>query len=241
MTHYDPEKTAARETPLTESLIKYASGQYDVAIVQTLSLPNVGLANLDALEHCQMLTSLDVSCNFLRGPLPKFDATTSALCTTLKFLDLSHNELDNIEAITSLRGVEVLRLEANLLDSLDAVMCVTAMPKLRRVYFDKNPFVAKSPKYREALLSASTTLRCVDGEYLAAEGQALRRERERVVECGLEDIVIPPSKPWIRDDFFERTLTEPSQVQLSEEKNFRAVVNEFKRLLEHAEGMVEKK
>eukprot|EP00759_Apiculatamorpha_spiralis_P057379 PhF_6_TR8626/c0_g1_i2/m.13463 len=231
--HSDPE--TQKPVPMTKSLLQYVSGQYDTAIIQTLSLPNMGIQSIDCLEECTMLTYLDLSGNKISS-LVKNCCSFESLGPTLRYLDLSANNLTSAEPpLQQLKCLEVLKLHNNKIDTLESILTMSAaLLKLRRLQLTGNPFVTQNPKYREPLFQAFKNIRGIDGEYFSEVGTQIRKTKEQSVALGDDDVTLPPSKPWLSDGFFDRVLIEPNQLILSEEKNFRAVMNEMKRLLEKA-------
>ena len=224
MSHVDPtEESAHRSAVMSESLLKFVSGQYDVAIIQTLTLSHMGIRVMDGLENCAMLTALDLSHNSIPSITDKLADFVGA---TLRVLDLSHNQITRCDALHGqFRSLEILHLHHN---RIDGDVPSLPLPKLRRLTIAGNPFTTSSPNYRERLMASTKSLRAVDGEHFSDVGQTLRRTS---VAVGDDDVVLPPTRPWISPDVFEKVLTESSTLQLTEEKNFKVVMAEMKRLL----------
>ena len=90
---------------LDEGLIKLASGQFDVASVQNLSLPGLGFQKVQNLEGCLSLTSVDFSGNNLVAC-----AGFEPIANQLRILNLSKNRIDNLAGLREMVALEVLML-----------------------------------------------------------------------------------------------------------------------------------
>jgi len=204
----EADEGKARVTVMSESLLKYVGGQYDVAIIQTLTLSHMGIRVIDGLSSCALLTSLDISHNSITA-LPA-DSLAESLGGTLRNFDISHNLLSHVEGIHHLKSIEILRLDYNKIEEFPII----TLPKLRRLYVQGNPFVTSGgPNYRDRFMVASKSLHAVDGEYFAEVGQCIRKEQARAVEAGEDDVVLPQSRPWLSDGFFDKVLTDPATLQ----------------------------
>lgn len=95
-----------------------------------LNVSNQELSDIDEIEYCINITSLDLSHNQLSNiyTLQFLDRLTS--------LDLSHNPIHDIDLLKNLDSLETLYLENN---DLESVEILTAQPSLKFVTLYGNP------------------------------------------------------------------------------------------------------
>ena len=240
-------------TIISEELLKLASGTFEVSIIQSLNLSNLRIRTVQAFERCESLHTLDMSRNELATfgpaaaptassseppipssttilttsniapPAPAIGRPLAAMAATLRFLDLSYNQLESIAALSQFRRLESLKLHGNRLDSLEAdvVAPLQGLPALKVLTLQMwsypnsatvsgdgeptivatNPLCTSTPRGEYVRVMAATfgaRLRCLDGHYFNKE---------------LEDPFIRPNAV---DDAFANWQPPPHRAWLSE-------------------------
>ena len=94
--------------------------------LQSLSLPDAGLTNVDALQS--IATNLK-TLNLSGDPLT--DLTTVGQLTTLTSLDLSNDGLTDVTALSNLMGLTMLNLANNKLTDVSALRDLTSLTQLQ--------------------------------------------------------------------------------------------------------------
>jgi len=123
-----PKKPSGKRVPTHSELVKGAQTD-DLSEAVTMDLHNVGVEEVDGLEVCPKLKSLDLSFNKIQDmknldcmtdlrELKLYDNRIKYLkglltLTALQSLDLSGNRIEYIEGITHLKQVTTLRLAHN--------------------------------------------------------------------------------------------------------------------------------
>lgn len=106
----------------------------DPAMLNTLEgeldLSDWDIHDLDGIEHCQSLTSLNLSHNAIDNVYPLKDLLK------LESLDLSENDLEDADWLAELSNLKELDLSAN---DIDDVAFLDRMPSLRYVDLTGNP------------------------------------------------------------------------------------------------------
>ncbi|CUG87119.1 leucine-rich repeat protein, putative, partial [Bodo saltans] len=202
---------------LSERLIKYATGQFDPALIHTATLRMLTISSIhaDAFARCnEYLTTLDLSRNLLttiRG-LEHLNA--------LVYLDLSFNQLTSVHELSKwCPSLEVLHLEGNCIASMEAIGCFDSavMPKLRALYLQDrdgefaNPVCCPSGGREEYVAFAAAHfqhIRCLDGHYFNRHDVHPRY----VQGSNDEEVKLPDCPPWIGDDYFGNALLEAAKI-----------------------------
>eukprot|EP00906_Rhabdomonas_costata_P027505 RCo039052 len=232
---------------VTPELMRIASGQFDLAVVQDLSLRGLGLSRLQGLHELTSLTSLDLSHNLLSHV-----EGLESLGPRLTRLDLQHNRLSSLEGLQGLTSLQTLLLQGNALASLAAAeTALAALPALRVLYLQNrdgsgaNP-VCKEPTYQAAVRKRLAKLACLDGQYFLKDGLELSELRQRVCDVEPPQVVLPPSVPWIPDEdsYWDNVcLPEPkpgaAPVASRPEVQFKAAMFECQALLAKADSALQ--
>lgn len=145
--------------------------------LQKLYLQRNCISVVCGLERLTALQELDVSCQHLPdGASLEFDpASVEAVAATLRVLNVSECGLADVEALLPLARLQVLDLGGNaILDlqtsGLEALL--ERCGRLTTLVLGRNPAVTYVPKYRDAVIIASDSLKALDGVAVSA------RERE---------------------------------------------------------------
>jgi Leucine-rich repeat (LRR) protein len=222
---------------LTERLLKYATGQFDPALIHTATLRmlTISVIHADAFSRCsEYLTALDLSRNVLTS-LRGLEHLTA-----LVHLDLSFNKLTTVHELAKwCPSLEVLHLEGNCLTSLEALSCFdsTVMPRLRALYLQDrdgefaNPVCGRSGSGREEYVGYAAAhfqhIRCLDGHYFNRHDV-----HPRYIDGGNDqEVQLPDCPPWIGDDYFGNALLDAPKIGVIPEKAFAAQVSECKKVL----------
>jgi hypothetical protein len=223
------------EIDLTQELIKYATGQFDIALVHSLNIPMLQIRSVAPnafLECATRLTSLDVSRNLLTSLDPL------ALLTSLQLLDISCNMISSLEPLRKCVALEVLHAEGNCVDSMGALQCLEAtyLPNLRGLHLqrrdgsDSNPVCIDRKSYVAHMSKVFGYVRCLDGHYFCKD-----ELNPMYIDSGNDrEIQLPTTTPWIPATFFGSVLMEPAKVGAIPEKAFYSQVTDCKKALQTA-------
>jgi hypothetical protein len=231
----------------TDELVRTASGQYDLSLVQHLCLASLSLRSIDRPVLCSQLvciSTLDVS----KNSLTSLDGI-APLARTLVRLDASFNSISTVSALLGSSGdaffgrLEVLRLQGNALQSLETVLPLAkALPKLRAIYLrdqnlkNSNPVCDADLGYATAMAKAFVPkCRCIDGHYFCHEDVKPRR----LDDGDDNELALPPSKPWVTDAFFAAAVTENAGELFgrASEAECKRLVKETRTMLEERKGV----
>ena len=217
-----PPKAAVNKddgNELTEGLIKYATGQFDVQLVQLLELPGIGLTSLGvAFQQCSAIQTLDLSENALTS-LGGIQPLKDCLVT----LRIRKNQIQTLDPLRGFIALEVLHVEGNAIDSFEGLAAIdpSSTPALRALHLqDKegngaNPICRDRAKYVAYLSRTFPHVRCIDGHYFYRD----EINPKYVEDDNDQEIALPPSKPWIGVGYFDDVLTgNPSKVGVMSEK-----------------------
>lgn len=219
---------------LTEGLVKYATGQFDLNGIQTaVSIPMLNIVTIapDALAGCALsLTSLDLSHNRL------VSLDGMQCLKALQILNVAVNRLVDLDPLQQCTALEVLHAEGNLIANFDTLQRLGQpfLPALRAIYLQKddgsqtNPICQVRSLYVERMKQYFAHLRCWDGHYFCKEDQ----NPVYVDAGGDREIVLPPSQPWVSTTYFENVLIDATKIGVIPEKSFQTQVMECKRVLQ---------
>ena len=217
---------------LTEELLRISSGQYDVGLITTAVLMELGLKSLfNGLERCSSLTSLNLSGNRLLS-IEGIEHCSA----TLQFLDLSNNSISRLDLLVQFKKLEVLKAQPNNVESLDALgsMSSSTMPALRAIYFQSKDRQQTNPlcqcnmdDYVKAVNERFPKIRCLDGHYFLKD-----QANPMFVDAGDDrEIKLPASVPWVSEESLKCLVTDPSKAGLITEKAFYALAADSKKLV----------
>ncbi len=214
---------------LTENLVKLASGQFDVALPQTLVLSHLQISRLMApvLEKCVSITILDVSYNKLRTT-----KGIAALSNSLVQLDLRFNALTALDEVAALRNLQILRLQGNEIREQTEIANLADLKSLRALLLREKDGTAANPvcsqsNYVPLMNSWFPNVRCIDGHYFCKEDM----NPKKIDLDQEEEYTLPKSIPWITEENLKTALYDPNKVGVAQEKNFRAVLQDAKTML----------
>jgi len=215
-----------REEELTEGIIKIATGQFDVEILHSIQLQNIGFVTLGAsLLRCANVTALDLSHNELTT-LEGIQGTAPSL----QWLDISCNAVTSLAPLECCKKLQVCRARGNRLSSF-APLCAKIHSELRSLYLQKHDFTEQNPvcadraQYLAAVkLAFPNGIRCLDGHYFLQQ-----EPNPTFVNMGNDEVfALPPSKPWVQP-----TLSgplDPAKCGVMPERAFFNLATECKKL-----------
>lgn len=207
------------DVELDEKLIKIVSGQFDVGLLESLNLSNIGIRVLGLnLSLCVSLTDFDISHNRLES-LSGIEGAVN-----LERLNATHNMISDVTPLRFLLKLQVLKLEGNRIASLDSVAQLTQLPALRSISLrgrdeqDPNPVCVSNEEYLADINRLFPRARCLDGRYFCKDEM-----NPKFVDAGKEnEFELPPSKPWVTDADFNGIIWDPAKASLLSERNVRA-------------------
>ncbi|KAG0357526.1 hypothetical protein BG005_003423 [Podila minutissima] len=121
---------------------------YSQAIV-TLDLShNLFLAPPPALTHLHNLHSLNLSYNMINSVQSIYQ-----ILGNIAVLDLRSNRLESLCGLERLWNLEKVDVRENHLDEAAEIGRLAALPGIREVWTDRNPFCMSQPKYRLEILA----------------------------------------------------------------------------------------
>jgi hypothetical protein len=230
----------------TEDLIRTASGQFDIGIVQTLTISNLGIRTIDRPITSQLLslTVLDISRNNLTSIFG-----LAPLARTLIRLDCSYNNIISVEPLLgsaeddssgAFAKLEVLRFQGNMVRDMGSIAQLSSkLPKLRAIYFREsnckgsNPLCDTVEDYAQQMAKYfSPKCRCIDGHYFCHEDV----KPKRLDDGNDNEITLPLSKSWVNENFFSSVVTENAGEKFGAKSEA-----EVKRLLEETKKVLEAK
>ncbi|KAG0054048.1 hypothetical protein BGZ83_012037 [Gryganskiella cystojenkinii] len=141
-------------------------------VLSTLSLSDnslPALAHNDTFFYTQAVTSLDLSHNLLLSPPTglihlhnmrqlnlSYNMISGTIYQTLgniASLDLRNNRLESLSGLERLWNLEKVDVRENHLDDAAEVGRLAALPGIREIWSDRNPFCFIQPKYRIEILA----------------------------------------------------------------------------------------
>lgn len=228
----------------SEELVRTASGQFDVELVQHLTLASLSLRSIDrgVASQLVLLSVLDIS----KNNLTSLDGI-EPLARTLVRLDASNNRIKSLQPLYGGAGagdaavfgkLEVLRLQGNEIRELSEVLPLAKqLPKLRALYLreenmrNPNPVCDAAPDYAKTMAAHFVPkCRCIDGHYFCHADV----KPERLDDGDDNELVLPQSKPWLTDAFFSDAVTENAGSKFGQqsEAQVRKLIQETRAALE---------
>ncbi|GAB5355998.1 hypothetical protein AAMO2058_000253200 [Amorphochlora amoebiformis] len=171
---------------LSRELLTRRAGDFDSESIFTLNLRKIGVRLSRVLNECTNVKSLDLSLNGLRSlKLP--DGKRLNPMSQLKYLNLSHNLLTNLDSLPVLKRLETLHLEGNLIQDVKALEPLKeACPRLKHLYLQTvhegqpNP-VCKEKEYVSIVSGMFPLLCSLDGMRIKFK-YSLFRLQEKILE-----------------------------------------------------------
>ncbi|NWV01177.1 PPR42 phosphatase, partial [Upupa epops] len=121
---------------------------------------------VEGLDKIETIRELHIENQHLTvGEKLLFDPRTlSALAKSLSVLNISNNNIDELEELAVLENLSYLRAVDNQIQHLkDVEVVLNKWTKLRRMDLKGNP-ICHRPKYRDEIVVQSQTLECLDGK-----------------------------------------------------------------------------
>ena len=145
------------DTKITPKLVKLSSGHFDLASVQRLILASIGIKRMEVLSECTSMTYLDLSHN----SISKIESLETL--KKLTFLDLRDNNIQHLDGIQKLRNLEILHISANDISQVEELKYLAFLKKLTILSIEDNP-VVNNPKFSAYLHKYAPHLLKIDGE-----------------------------------------------------------------------------
>ncbi|KFO91326.1 Protein phosphatase 1 regulatory subunit 42, partial [Buceros rhinoceros silvestris] len=134
--------------------------------LEVLYLGGNCIAEVEGLDEAEELRELHIESQHLpRGERLQFDPRSlRALAKSLSVLNISNNNIDELEDLAVLEKLSYLRAADNQIhDMKDLEVVLNKWTKLRRMDLTGNP-VRHQPKYRDRIVVQSQTLESLDGK-----------------------------------------------------------------------------
>eukprot|EP00242_Pyramimonas_sp_CCMP2087_P003796 CAMPEP_0198211680 /NCGR_PEP_ID=MMETSP1445-20131203/25115_1 /TAXON_ID=36898 /ORGANISM="Pyramimonas sp., Strain CCMP2087" /LENGTH=200 /DNA_ID=CAMNT_0043886001 /DNA_START=152 /DNA_END=751 /DNA_ORIENTATION=+ len=180
---------AGTGVPLTPTIIKAQSGQFDLEAVNVLSYTGRDLPLISNLEEC--VNTVEI--NFSDNKIPRIEGLTTL--GKLRRLVLTNNQIEQVESLEQLESLEHLLLQGNKISTLAELNLplLQMLPKLVSLYLrnvdgsQSNP-VCKLAGYRTTILASLPNLRNLDGERLrSTASNHFQTAAQRVIAMGGAD------------------------------------------------------
>lgn len=192
---------------LSDEVIRYVTGEYDVEVVRRLFVPKGGLRRISGLERCSQLVCLALPQNEI--------SVIEGLCelVQLQRLDLSRNVILRLGGLDTLAALEFLDLQGNRIAKVEEIKSLQHNQRLAHLHLKgydgkhKNA-CCDDAGYEALVLQTLPDLQVLDGERLS-----LRAERRKLdaLFAGIRpdpSVDQPlPTRDWLDDD---PKLAEPA-------------------------------
>ena len=201
--------------------IKRMSGQYDESVVQRVSLERQGLVDLKGLLSCKSLVDLSVSQNEIATL-----GGVEGLSGDLRRLDLSFNKLQLITAMESapfLSSLVFIDLRGNKIENIGEVHSLINLTALRTLYFrgpdgeDANPCCSHA-SYPEVIFQTLPSLQVLDGSHVQLLTAMAHLERQ-MASIAADPAVCSSPEPesWIDASEMDAAISDqpPSSSQMT--------------------------
>jgi len=226
---------------ISPQLIKKVTGEYDLEIVQWLSLSGNGIRCIENLLSCSNLLELDLSHNQIRQ-IEGLDALAK-----LQKLNLASNRIQRLENLDHLEALEQLELQGNQITCVDDVSSLQHLARLKHFYL-KNYDGSKSnpacdhPSYSTIVLRYLTKLTVLDGE--STHLQKYMGDWEKLLESLQPDeCKTPPIERWcdgidLNDDIDEDVFADNGGPFAAGARGLQELLLDVDDLLEDASNLV---
>ncbi|XP_057305799.1 leucine-rich repeat-containing protein 61-like [Hydractinia symbiolongicarpus] len=201
---------------ITSRFLKDETQQFDLETIFVLSLNNRGIFDLGCIGECANLVYLDLSSNKLSSVM----ALRKLTC--LESLDVSSNRLAALSGLERLESLSRLNISGNFLNSVDTVLPLTKLDKLKTLILkdDKknltNPLYASNCDASKQIVELLPWLEIINGEPQLGEVKELNRICSEMDVCSSK-YNHSVSKQLL--DWKASTFEEPSFVRLGFERN----------------------
>ena len=118
---------------ISDSLIKSASGEYDVEVVRRLTIDGAKIGKIACLERCHRLVEL----NLPRNKIVVIEGLDNL--ASLVRLDLAANMIRRLDGLGALQLLENLDLRDNKIPNAEDAENLTALPQLVHLHLKGNP------------------------------------------------------------------------------------------------------
>ncbi|GMH48125.1 hypothetical protein TL16_g00223 [Triparma laevis f. inornata] len=201
---------------LTTDLIKHVSGEYDLSVVQLLSLTSLELPSIMNLDLCINLKELNLSSNSL-----KTIGSGLSTLTKLTRLDLSNNLISslNVEEFEPFgKTLEFLALEGNEISDVDDLYSFTPLVSLKTLYLslaDSTNPCCSNPSYYVKITKAfesGSGLNILDGESFVLKGSIGELVDDGGVKADEKFMKVLEVEKWLEDGDGENV--EPIEIDI---------------------------
>ena len=236
---------------IEERLIRKETGQYDLELIQRLSLDR---------QFIRLITSMDNLVNLVDLSLAENDISAMSgleSAANLRRLNLSHNKIRRVEFLECMTKLEWFDISYNkiesLTDSMDAIRCLPTLTSLgfgtNSAITDSSPYspnpACESKKYPAIVFQYLPNVNILDGALVSMlrEIQDANNESEKVGESSVEELDESNVSSWLgnHDKSAEETFSnENSFLNIAEShtRSEKMLKEDCGHLLRKAEKMM---
>lgn len=146
---------------LESNAISKIEGLSNQPNLKSLFLQNNLISKIENLENCRELDTLVLSHNYIKS----LENCGSQVLPVLNTLNISHNQLRNIEGLEVLKHCEnlsILDLSFNKIDDMMVIKILSEMPSLHVLTMTGNPVLSTVTNYRKTMILECKSLTYLD-------------------------------------------------------------------------------
>jgi len=199
---------------VTEQYLKDKTQEFELESVFILSLKNEGIFETGSVNRCINLINLDLSYN-------KLSSVMGLRClVSLENLDVSCNRLSALSGMEHLLALNTLNVSGNFLNSVDCLLPLTKLEKLKMLVLkdeDKNltnPLYDSNNDAEECIMEMLPSVHVLNGEAIVGEGREFKMlctQLENITSCRCNTQHI--------NDWKAASIEETSFVRIGFERN----------------------
>jgi len=215
------------ETRISHSLIKAVAGEFDLESVFKLSLCRMNIRKMECLDDCVHLQELNLSGNEIT------ELEGVGRLHELRKLTLTSNKISSLDGLQKCHALEYLLIQDNAVSNIATIEALASLPNLKALYLknidgtQKNP-VCEHPSYRSSIMRQLPKLQILDGERLK-HSNTLYSDTPPAPSA-VPKVKIPESKSWLADFSWEDTGGDLDAMLAQSQARFDAVHQESKKL-----------
>lgn len=189
---------------------------------------------IEHLDKCLSLIELSLNNNYISNL-----AGLLCLKNQLQYLNISNNRIQFIGDLKCFTQLEEIHLEGNNIESLDELLKLKDLPKLKSLclkdYFNKltNP-VCNHPAYITTIITNFPNLEYIDGEQVKLKKMIQEALLNSIYPDN--DIKIPEIKPWLNG--IDLSVKPINIINVNEEKELRNGLNDCNDLIKQADEYI---
>lgn len=146
---------------LESNAISKIEGLENQPRLKSLFLQNNLITKIENLENCKELDTLVLSHNYVKT----LDNCCSKVLPVLNTLNISHNQLRDVEGLDILKrceNISILDLSFNKIDDIMVVKVLSEMPSLHVLTLTGNPVIGAITNYRKMMILECKSLTYLD-------------------------------------------------------------------------------